>query len=103
MDPGSGELRKSGVRIKLRNQPFTLLPVLLEHAGEIVSPRTFSGLIWGAESVVDFDICLGWWPEVWALNRKGCAEDHTHFALPMPRIDNARSISQGNAKPSRSC
>src|SRR6476619_2384173 len=36
-DPRSGELKKSGSRIKLQEQPFKVLLALLEHPGEVVS------------------------------------------------------------------
>jgi DNA-binding winged helix-turn-helix (wHTH) protein len=36
-DLRAGELRKSGIRIKLQSQPFKLLAILLAHAGEIVT------------------------------------------------------------------
>jgi DNA-binding winged helix-turn-helix (wHTH) protein len=38
VDPREGELRKSGLRIRLQDQPFQVLVMLLEHPGEIVTP-----------------------------------------------------------------
>jgi DNA-binding winged helix-turn-helix (wHTH) protein len=35
VDLCAGELRKQGVRIKLQEQPFHILTVLLHHAGEV--------------------------------------------------------------------
>ncbi len=35
------ELRKQGVRVKLQDQPFQVLRVLLEHSGEVVGRETF--------------------------------------------------------------
>ena len=35
----AAELRKSGVRLKLQDQPFQILCTLLEHPGELVSVR----------------------------------------------------------------
>ena len=37
VDSASGELRKSGIRIKLQDQPFQILAALLERPGEIVT------------------------------------------------------------------
>jgi len=37
IDPRSGELRKRGIRIKLQGQPFQVLQILLEHAGDVVT------------------------------------------------------------------
>jgi DNA-binding winged helix-turn-helix (wHTH) protein len=37
VDPREGELRKSGLRIKLQDQPFRMLVMLLERPGEMVS------------------------------------------------------------------
>ena len=36
-DLRSGELRRHGVRLKLQDQPFQVLVLLLEHAGEVVT------------------------------------------------------------------
>ncbi len=37
VDVRSGELRKQGVRIKLQEQPFHVLAVLLQRPGEVVT------------------------------------------------------------------
>jgi Tol biopolymer transport system component/DNA-binding winged helix-turn-helix (wHTH) protein len=58
-DLRAGELRKSGIRIKLQSQPFKLLAILLSHAGEIVTREELQQQIWGAETVVNFDHSLG--------------------------------------------
>jgi len=58
-DLHAGELRKSGIRIKLQNQPFRLLAVLLQNPGEVVSREDLQRLIWGPLTVVDFDHSLG--------------------------------------------
>lgn len=54
-----GELRKCGIRIKLQSQPFKLLAILLNHAGEIVTREELQQQIWGTETVVNFDHSLG--------------------------------------------
>jgi len=37
VDLRSGELRKSGVRLKLSDQPFQVLAILLEQPGQVVT------------------------------------------------------------------
>jgi len=55
----TGELRRSGVRVRLQSQPFKLLSVLVEHPGEVVSRETLQIELWGADTTVDFDHSLG--------------------------------------------
>ena len=54
----SGELRKAGVRIRLQDQPFQLLTLLLEHPQEIVSRDEIRAKLWPADTFVDFDHSL---------------------------------------------
>jgi Tol biopolymer transport system component/DNA-binding winged helix-turn-helix (wHTH) protein len=58
-DLKNGELRRSGVRIRLQSQPFKLLEALLEQPGEVVSHESLQQLLWGGETTVDFDHSLG--------------------------------------------
>src|ERR1700731_3531349 len=58
VDLRSGELRKQGVRIKLQEQPFLVLKVLLERPGEIVTREELRSQIWSADTFVDFDNSL---------------------------------------------
>src|SRR5947207_9432552 len=51
----SGELRKQGARIKLQEQPFHVLQMLLEQPGEIVTREEPQKRIWPADTFVDFD------------------------------------------------
>jgi TolB-like protein/Flp pilus assembly protein TadD len=55
VDPRSGELCKRGTRIKLQIQPFQVLHVLLERAGEVVTREELQKKIWPADTFVDFD------------------------------------------------
>jgi eukaryotic-like serine/threonine-protein kinase len=57
-DLRTGELRKQGRRIKLQEQPFLVLKVLLGRAGEIVSREELRLQIWSADTFVDFDNSL---------------------------------------------
>lgn len=55
VDLRSGELRKSGVRIKVQQQPFKLLEILLEHPGQVVTREELRSRIWPEEGFGDFD------------------------------------------------
>ena len=58
-DLGAEELRRSGIRIKIQNQPFKVLSCLLERPGEIVTREQLQQRLWGSETTVDFDHSLG--------------------------------------------
>src|ERR1700761_1851204 len=51
----TGELRKSGSRIKLQDQPFKVLQILLERPGNLVTREELQNRIWPDESYGDFD------------------------------------------------
>jgi TolB-like protein/DNA-binding winged helix-turn-helix (wHTH) protein len=55
VDVCAGELRKHGIRIKLQDQPFRLLEILLRRPGEIVSREELQRQIWPSDTFVDFD------------------------------------------------
>lgn len=55
VDLQAGELRKQGVRIKLREQPFQILSLLLERPGQLVSRDELQRKLWPADTFVDFD------------------------------------------------
>src|SRR5271155_4403066 len=54
-DLPSGEVRKFGSRIKLQDQPFKVLQVLLERPGDLVTREELRSRIWPEESFGDFD------------------------------------------------
>ena len=54
-DLRTGELRKRGVRVRLQEQPFQVLAVLLTRAGELVTREEFRSRLWTADTFVDFD------------------------------------------------
>ena len=58
LDLAARELRKSGVRIKLQDQPFQILAMLLERPGEIVTREELQKRLWPEDTFVDFDISL---------------------------------------------
>src|SRR5580698_1506027 len=51
----NGELLRQGMRVRLQDQPFRLLTVLLEHAGEVVSREELRQQLWPADTYVEFD------------------------------------------------
>jgi DNA-binding winged helix-turn-helix (wHTH) protein len=57
-DTSTGELRKSGVRLKLQEQPFQVLLSLLERRGEIVTREELRQRLWPSDTFVDFDHSL---------------------------------------------
>ena len=57
-DLKSGELRKHGLKIKLQDQPFQLLVLLLESSGEVVTREELRQKLWPAQTFVDFDVCV---------------------------------------------
>jgi len=55
VDLDGGEVRKSGIRIKVQHQPFKVLQELLEHPGELVSREQLHSRIWPGTGYGDFD------------------------------------------------
>src|SRR5205085_8385514 len=55
VDPRSGELFRHGSKIKLQNQLFQLLAVLLERPGELVTREELRKRLWPQDTFVDFD------------------------------------------------
>ena len=51
----TGELRKSGIRIRLHGQPFQTLAFLLERAGRVVSREELQQRLWSGDTFVDFE------------------------------------------------
>ena len=58
MDLSAGELRKSGVRIRLQEQPFQVLTFLLSRPGDVITREEFQQKLWPADTFVDFDHSL---------------------------------------------
>jgi hypothetical protein len=57
-DLEAGELRRSGVKIKLQAQPFQVLVVLLDRPGDIVTREELRRRLWSEDTFVDFDHSL---------------------------------------------
>jgi TolB-like protein/DNA-binding winged helix-turn-helix (wHTH) protein/Tfp pilus assembly protein PilF len=55
LDLRRAELRKSGVKVRLQEQPLKILEVLLENPGQIVGREELQQRIWPANTFVEFD------------------------------------------------
>ncbi|HUO27363.1 MAG TPA: winged helix-turn-helix domain-containing protein [Candidatus Aquilonibacter sp.] len=58
LDLVASELRKSGVKLRLQEQPLRVLAVLLESAGRVVTRDQLREELWPADTFVDFDHSL---------------------------------------------
>ncbi len=58
IDLATGEVRRRGVKVKLQDQPFAVLALLLEKPGELVTREELRQRIWGSDTYVDFDQAL---------------------------------------------
>jgi cholera toxin transcriptional activator len=58
LDLSAGELRKNGAKLRLQEQPFQVLALLLERAGEVVTREDLRLKLWPADTFVDFDHSL---------------------------------------------
>jgi DNA-binding winged helix-turn-helix (wHTH) protein/tetratricopeptide (TPR) repeat protein len=84
VDVRAGELHKQGVRIKVQEQPFHILTVLLQRPGEVVSREELRNQNWPADTFVDFDNSLNT-----AINKLrealGDSADNPRFIETLPR------------------
>ncbi len=84
VDLRSRELRKQGVRIKLQEQPFHVLTVLLQRPGGVVTRDELRSQNWPADTFVDFDNSLNT-----AINKLrealGDSADSPRFIETLPR------------------
>src|SRR5690349_20396529 len=55
LDVRSGELRRRGLKVRLRGRPVEILLVLLNRRGELVSRDELRTALWTADTFVDFD------------------------------------------------
>jgi TolB-like protein/DNA-binding winged helix-turn-helix (wHTH) protein/Flp pilus assembly protein TadD len=58
VDLRSAELRKYGLKVKLHQQPFQILTMLLERPGEVVTREELQRRLWPSDTFVDFDVGL---------------------------------------------
>jgi tetratricopeptide (TPR) repeat protein/DNA-binding winged helix-turn-helix (wHTH) protein len=57
-DIAQGTLTKTGVRIRLQEQPFRILALLLDHAGQLVTRGQIREELWSQDTFVEFDKAL---------------------------------------------
>ena len=55
----TGELRKGGVRIRLQDQPFQILLMLLDRPGEVVTREEIQRRLWPEGTFVEFENSIG--------------------------------------------
>jgi Tol biopolymer transport system component/DNA-binding winged helix-turn-helix (wHTH) protein len=55
----TGELRKGGVRIRLQDQPFQILLMLLDRPGEVVTREEIQRRLWPEGTFVEFEHSIG--------------------------------------------
>ncbi len=58
LDLAAGELRKNGAKLRLQEQPFQVLALLLERPGDVVTREELRQKLWPADTFVDFDHSL---------------------------------------------
>jgi len=58
LDLRAGELRKNGVKLRLQGQPFQVLALLLDRAGDVVTREELQQKLWPSDTFVDFDHSL---------------------------------------------
>src|SRR6266446_3582624 len=84
VDVRAGELRKQGVRIKLQEQPFHVLTLLLQRPGEVVTREELRAQLWPSDTFVDFDNGLNT-----SINKLrealGDSADNPRFIETLPR------------------
>jgi TolB-like protein/DNA-binding winged helix-turn-helix (wHTH) protein/Tfp pilus assembly protein PilF len=84
VDLASGELHKHGVRLRLQEQPFQILVMLLENSGEIVTRDELRNKLWSSDTFVDFDVGLN--NAVLRLrNALGDSADSPRYIETLPR------------------
>jgi TolB-like protein/DNA-binding winged helix-turn-helix (wHTH) protein/Tfp pilus assembly protein PilF len=103
VDLQAGELRRQGVKIKLQQQPFEILAMLLECPGEVVTREELQKRLWPTDTFVDFDRGLNR-----ATNRLreslGDDADSPRFIETLPRrgyrfIGQAEKCDEGGSAP----
>ncbi|HEV2349396.1 MAG TPA: winged helix-turn-helix domain-containing protein [Terriglobia bacterium] len=84
LDRSSGELRKSGLKIHLREQPFRILVMLLDRPGEIITREEIQNILWPNDTVVEFEHSIN--AAIKALRvALGDDADNPRFVETLPR------------------
>src|SRR5215472_11427088 len=58
VDVSARELHKNGTRVRLQEQPFQVLALLVQRPGELVTREELRQHVWPADTFVDFDNSL---------------------------------------------
>src|SRR5882672_2390491 len=84
VDLNALELRKNGLRLKLSEQPFQILAMLLERPGELITRDELRNRLWQTDTFVDFDHGLN--NAVMRLREVlGDSSDNPRFVETIPR------------------
>lgn len=84
VDLSAGELRRHGASIKLQQQPFRVLALLLEHPGEVVTREQLRQAIWPSTAFGSFDEGID--ATIHKLrNALGDSAEHPRFIETLPR------------------
>jgi TolB-like protein/DNA-binding winged helix-turn-helix (wHTH) protein len=84
LDLKNRNLRRHGIQLKLQEQPYQVLVVLLEHSGEVVAREDIRQRLWPSDTFVDFNNSVNA-----AVNRLrevlGDSADNPRFIETIPR------------------
>src|SRR6266550_1527836 len=85
VDVAGHQLRKNGSRIRLQEQPFQILVLLLDRPGEVVTREQLRQKLWPSDTFVDFDHSLN--TAVKKLRQAlGDSVESPRFIETLPRI-----------------
>ena len=100
LDVRAGQLRRHGVRLRLRGQPLQVLEILLEHAGDVVTREELQSRIWAADTFVDFDHSLH---NAIARIREvlGDSAENPRYIETLPRRGYGPSVAQAESRTRR--
>ncbi len=84
LDTHSGELRRNGRKVRLPDQSFQILRLLLERPNDVVTREELRQRLWASDTTVDFDAGLN------SAMRKlrdalGDSADNPRFVETLPR------------------
>ncbi len=84
VDLRAGEVRKHGLKVRLPEQPFQVLSMLLERPGEVVTREELHRRLWSTDTFIDFDHGINA-----AINKireaLGDSADNPRFVETLPR------------------
>jgi len=85
VDPATFRLVKAGIPIKLPPQPFKVLLLLLERAGEVVNRGEIQQHLWGSSTFVDFERGINF--SINQIRAALCDNAETpHYIETLPRV-----------------